>query len=210
MRPLHLPVLVSAAALLAAGAAGAQTPDTHAGHGAPASSAHAGHNEGMEMKGMAMPAMTMPGSKGPQPMSGMDMSGGDMGGMKMAGMEPPAPRPPPPGPRLQLDAAAPTVAPNLASSPGQITLAFGRPVTLREIVLTNAVGQQTPIHTSLPEAAVESFTFPVTIPLSPGNYHVAWDAAEPGPLRRGRLAFGILQADGTASPAAPAGHQHHH
>ncbi len=196
MRPLHVQALVATLILLAAGSAAAQVPDPHAGHAAPAPSPHAGHGgAGMEMNGMSTP--------------GMDVSGGATGGMTMSGMTPPAPLPPPPGAILTLNAADPSSPPAVRGSPGRITLAFGRPTTLHELVLTNAVGQQVPTHATLPESPVQSLTFPVTIPLLPGDYQLAWDAADSGPLRRGRLAFAVLQADGSAAPAAPTGHHHH-
>lgn len=200
MRPSHISAIIVAATLLAAGSAIAQTPVSHAGHTAPAASPHAGHAAaGGVMKGMAMPGTTMPG---------MDMSGGGMAGMTMSGMEPPAPGPPPPGAMLRLNAAEPAAPATVRGSPGQIALAFASPTALREVILTNAVGQQTPLHATIPETLVTSFTFPVAIPLRPGEYHLAWDAADPGPGGRGRLAFTVLQADGGSAPALTMSHHH--
>lgn len=194
MRPLPLPAAIAALALFATGAAAAQTPTTQA-QASP--NAHAGQGAAaMDMKGMNTPEM-----------AGMAMSGG-MGGMTMSGMTPPAPMPPPPGPILALDAQQATPPPAPTVSPGRITLTFGRSTTVRELTLTNAVGQQVPTHATLPETPVQSLTFPVPIPLAPGAYRLAWDAADDGPLGRGSLAFAVLQADGRAAPAAPAGHHH--
>lgn len=142
-------------------------------------------------------------------MKGMSMSGMDMSGMMISGMTPPTPKPPPPGQKLELNATEPMVKPAVRGSPGELTLAFDRPMKLDEVILTNAVGQQVPIHQTLPSAPVESLSFPVSIPLRPGDYRLDWSSDQPGPFRRGRLAFTVQQANGSAMPEAQMSHRHY-
>ncbi len=135
-------------------------------------------------------------------------AGHAMGGMVMAGMTPPPPAAPPPGPVVALNAGSQNTPIAIRGSPGQISVAFPRPVTITSLILTNAVGQQIPTRMTLPADPVQSVTIPIVIPLQPGSYMVAWRIAAQGAPTSDSGSFNVQRADGT-DPARATMHHHH-
>ena len=135
-------------------------------------------------------------------------AGHAMGGMVMAGMTPPPPMSPPLGPVVTIDAGSQIAPMAVSGSPGQISVVFPHPVTITSLMLTNAVGQQIPIHMTLPADPVQSVRIPIVIQLQPGAYKVAWRIADQIAPGEGSSSFAVQLPDGS-DPAPPALHHHH-
>lgn len=163
---------VSLCAVLAAGAASAQTApavDPHAGHTMPAqppqsapqtaspADPHAGHS---------MPANTH---------EGHDMSA-------MSRMSVPAPT------GTALKASSPAAGSMLNASPTEISMTLPHAMTVQSVSLTNSAGQRIPLSATLSDAAVDIVTSPVpTLPA--GTYTVAWTAAGTNHTMTGTFGF---------------------
>ena len=138
-------------AVLAAGAAGAQT--------APAADPHAGHTMPAQAPQSA-PQTTTPAD----PHAGHSMSA-------TSSMNVPAPT------GTALKASAPAPGAMLNASPTEISMTLPHAMKIDSVVLTNAAGQRIPLSATLSDAEVETLTTPVPT-LAAGTYSVAWTASK--------------------------------
>ncbi|MDP3404447.1 MAG: copper resistance protein CopC [Brevundimonas sp.] len=148
-------------AVLAAGAASAQT--------APAAAPHAGHTMPSAAPQTA-PTTTAPAD----PHAGHTMPAGSHAGHDMSAMSSmsvPAPT------GTALSASSPAAGAMLNASPTEISMTLPHAMTVDSLVLTNAAGQRIPLSATLSDAEVESLTTPVPT-LAAGTYSVAWTASK--------------------------------
>ncbi len=144
-------------ALLAAGAASAQTP--------PAADPHAGHT---------MPAQvpqSTPQTTPADPHAGHAMGANARAGHDMSAMSVPAPT------GTALKASSPAAGAMLNASPTEISMTLPHAMKIDSVVLTNAAGQRIPLSATLSDAEVETLTTPVPT-LAAGTYTVAWTASK--------------------------------
>lgn len=87
-----------------------------------------------------------------------------------------------------LRTSSPAPGAMLSGSPKEIFLALPHAMTLRTLVLTNAVGQRIPLAATLPEGPVETIRS-TTPALPPGIYTVGWSGGSDGHIMAGSFGF---------------------
>lgn len=173
-------------AILAAGAASAQTAptaDPHAGHTMPAAAPqaaaaadpHAGH------------AMPTPAPQAADPHAGHTMpmdahAGHDMSAMTPGSMSVAAPT------GTALKASTPAAGAMLNAAPTEISITLPHAMTVQSVSLTNVAGQRIPLSATLSASPVETVTSSLPT-LTAGTYTVAWTAAGTDHTMSGTFGF---------------------